>query len=135
LIVTDFTNTSSPIIRYRTKDIIKNVKRQGGIIKEFEIVSRNDDLIKLRGAFVSKVKLGEILSNFSLDFIVYFTIKNNSDFIEIVLPKILENKKSKIQKSLKEVLGNNKMIIYFKDKLIIPKTNSNKPKYFLDLRD
>lgn len=135
LVVTDFTNTSTPIIRYKTKDLVKNIKVKRGIIKEFEIVSRNDDLIKLRGAFVSKSKIIEVLSNFSLEFVVYLLIKNDSDFIQIYLPAPIKEKEKDLLKALQTVLGNNKREVLFKKDLIVPKTNSNKPKYIVDIRN
>ncbi|MFH0715055.1 MAG: AMP-binding protein, partial [Candidatus Diapherotrites archaeon] len=82
LLVTDYQNFSTPIIRYRTGDIIKPRKvSKDGSISEFEMLARSDDLVKLRGSFVSKNKIIESLLDYSSHFQVVVSTKNNKDVV------------------------------------------------------
>lgn len=133
LLITDKRNKSTPIIRYKTKDLIENVKYdKNGFIKEFRVIGRYGSLVSLQGRLFSKVEIKDTLSRFTKDFFVEIKTRNNRDFVDVHLPKNLERKKDEIRSSIEFITA--KINLSFKEEVTALKTPSNKKKYVIDLR-
>lgn len=133
LVVTDLNNTSMPIIRYDTNDLVTNLKfNKDNSLKSFTLNGRSDDLIKLRGTLTSKSKLISLLSKYGADFVIKLITKDGSDCLEITLPTSKSNNKADIIADLAFIKC--KIELIFIDTIDIPKTISNKLRYFIDLR-
>ncbi len=132
-VITDLNNYSTPIIRYDTKDIIKDIKlNKDGSLKEFLLVGRNDDLIKLQGTLTSKAKLIEILNKFTDKFIINIKTKEDKDWLEITIDNHFKERERDIQQSLAFISCKKEII--FNENVEVPKTISNKIKHIVDLR-
>jgi len=133
LVITDLNNLSTPILRYNSKDIIDRIKRDdSGHIIEFELKGRNDDLVKLMGILVSKMKICDTILKYTDEFFVEFKTKENRDFVEIHLPKTMKDEEEDLLKNLGFVRARKELI--YEDAVIVPKTSTNKVKYITDLR-
>ncbi len=131
-VVTDLHNFATPVIRYKTGDIIEKIqKNKNGTLAEFSIVGRGDDLIKIQGVLLSRSKIIEILSNFTDRFVVNILTKEGRDFVEIVLHKTCEKHKTVIEE---QVAFLKKRELIFQEEITIPTTTSFKNKYIVDLR-
>jgi phenylacetate-coenzyme A ligase PaaK-like adenylate-forming protein len=134
LLITDLNNFSTPIIRYNTFDILDRVKyNSDGSLMEFELKGRTDDLIKLQGLLVSKNQIKDILSKFSEDFIVNISIKDNRDFVEIILPSRIKDKESEILDKLDFIKA--KKTVVYQDIVEVQKTSSYKLRNINDKRN
>lgn len=133
LVVTDLNNLSTPIIRYNTKDILDNIKsNEDGSVREFTIIGRDDDLVKLQGMLTSKTKIEEVLSKYTNEFIVNFKIKENKDCVEFILPSKFEDKEKELIKELSFIFAKKEFI--FREDIEVPKTSSHKLRHIVDLR-
>ncbi|MEX0918747.1 MAG: AMP-binding protein [Candidatus Paceibacterota bacterium] len=132
LVVTDLYNLATPIIRYKTGDILDNVKyNRNGSLKEFEIINRSDDLIKVQGILTSKTKIIDSLLKFTDQFMVYIKTNNDRDLVEIFIDNKVKKKEAEINETL-NFLKNKKII--FQKNIDASKTSSYKNKYIADLR-
>lgn len=133
LVITDLNNKSTPIIRYNTKDILRDIKyNNDGSISEFTLIGRDDDLIKLQGMLISKTKIEDALSKYTSNFIINLKTKKNRDRVEIVLPINLKEKERNILKDLSFILAKKETL--FENKVEVPKTSSHKLRHIVDLR-
>ncbi|VVB77292.1 AMP-binding enzyme [uncultured archaeon] len=133
LAVTDLNNLSTPVIRYLTGDVIKNIKYgDDGSVIEFVPDRRNDDLIKINGILVSKSALVEALSKYSDDFTVRIETRNDSDFLEVTFPKKCESREAEIRSYLSSVRVNKDIV--FKTDVDVPVTGSGKLRHLVDRR-
>lgn len=133
LVITDLNNFSTPILRYNSKDIIDNIKKDhNDHIIEFELKGRNDDLVKLMGILVSKIKISNTILKHTDEFYVLLKTKENRDYVEIHLPNSIKNKEVELEKDLLFIMAKKHFI--YEDSIIIPKTLTNKTKYIQDLR-
>jgi phenylacetate-CoA ligase len=133
LAITDLNNKATPIIRYNTGDVLKNIKyADDGSLKEFSIIGRSDDLIKLQGILTSKTKIEDTLSRYTHEFIVNFKTKENRDYAEFILPSGFKDKEKEINEDLSFILAKKEFV--FQDKIDVPKTNSQKLRHIVDLR-
>ena len=133
LLVTDLNNTSTPIIRYNTQDILQDVRYNNNeSLKEFTIVGRSDDLVKLQGMLTSKTKIDDFLSKYTERFIVYLETKDNRDHVRIIIPSNLKEKEKEILDGLSFIFA--KKSLMYEDKIDVPKTSSYKLRHIVDLR-
>jgi phenylacetate-CoA ligase len=132
LVITDLNNTATPIIRYKTGDIIDNIKsNKDSTLSEVSIVGRSDDLVKIQGELISKTKIVETLSHFTDKFLVNIRTKKTRDFVEVTLDQACKKNEVKIDNEL-AFLKKRKLI--FKTYFSIPKTSSYKSTYIVDSR-
>jgi len=134
LVITDLNNTSTPIIRYKTGDIIKDIKyMKDGTVKEFAIVGRDDHLIKLQGILISKGMIIDRLSKYTNEFMVKVKTVQERDFVEVVMPKQFNRKAEQIYEDLSFVSAKKEII--FSDKLeVLYKTDPHKLRRIIDER-
>ncbi len=133
LAITDLNNKATPIVRYNTWDVLKDIiYNDDGSISEFIVIGRSDDLVKLQGMLTSKTKIEEILSKYTNDFIVNFKTKENRDYVEFVLPKEFKDKENEILKELAFIYVKKEVI--FLQQIDVPKTSSSKLRHIIDLR-
>ena len=131
-IVTDLLNSATPIVRYKTGDLISNViTNRNGSVKEMSVVGRSDDLVKIQGILVSKTKIINTVSHYTNKFIVYIKTQKNRDCVDIVLPQDCRKCESRLDTLLSEV--KRKTYIYKKD-VVVPQTISFKNRHIIDLR-
>ncbi len=135
LVVTDVLNTATPIIRYKTGDVVTVIRenKAGGTVQlnRVSIVGRSDDLIKIQGVLVSQKKIIDILLRFSDTFIVYVKTKNSRDFLEVVLPSKYRKYQAEIEAALAFI---KKKEICFEKDVVVPVTSSFKKRYIHDMR-
>jgi phenylacetate-CoA ligase len=132
LVITDLNNYATPIIRYKTGDVVDNIKyNKQGDLTEITIIGRSDDLIKIQSVLTSKSKIIEIITKYTNKFTVYLKTKNGRDWVYVYLDKKSKKDKLKIDS---ELFFLKKRQLIFKDNLSIPKTSSYKNKYIIDLR-
>ncbi len=134
LLVTDLSNLSQPIIRYKTGDVVEVIKENNeGMVSQFKILSRNDDLIKIRGVLISKTEMINKILNYSSDFYFIINQKNNIDTVQLHLDVKLIRKKINIMDELSNVPLTIELIFHKDFKKIT--TSTNKVKYLIDERN
>ncbi len=132
LVVTDLYNYATPIIRYKTGDVIDSIlQNKDGSISQFSIIGRSDDLIKIQGVLVSKTKIVEKMLMFTDTFVVHIITKDSRDFVEVHIDAECKKKENEIAEAL-AFLKKKKLV--FKEQLLVPTTSSLKKKHVVDLR-
>lgn len=142
LLVTDLKNKATPVIRYRTQDLVKNVTyNSDGSVSEFELIGRYGDLTKIQSFLVSKQNLTDTLRRFTKDFKIKIKTIAVGDYVEVNLPKNLKEQKERILSQLKSSSNLHKGNLHarvglnFKNEVKVPTASSNKKKYVIDERN
>jgi len=131
-VVTDLHNTATPIVRYKTGDMLERVRHNSdGTLSQMSIVGRGDDLVKIQGILIPKTKIIEIVSRFTDKFLVDIQTKKARDFVEVTLDRACKKNQKKIEDSLAFF---KKWKISFKKHFSIPTTSSFKNRYVIDSR-
>ncbi|VVB77291.1 2-succinylbenzoate--CoA ligase [uncultured archaeon] len=135
LILTDLNNFSTPIIRYRTNDIVKNVKYDpDGSVTAFEFGGRATDHIDIGGSIVSKSSMANDMLAYSNEFLFYIkTGEDMADAVDIVLPESCITRENDILSSLSYIHA--KISLVFAKKVNTFSIDSNKSTYVIDLRN
>ncbi|VVB77297.1 AMP-binding enzyme [uncultured archaeon] len=133
LVLTDLENLATPIIRYRSGDIVEDVKyNDDGSVREFTPVGRKDHMIKLRGALVSGQEIVEKLSKYTDDFVVSIKTANFTDVLEVLLPECCKPCRKEISSDLSYLFVGKRLV--FVKEVDVPKTKSGKSKHIIDMR-
>ncbi|VVB77294.1 Uncharacterised protein [uncultured archaeon] len=133
LVVTDLENLATPIIRYKTGDLVNVLERNGdGSVREFSYEGRTGDLVKLFGMFASKTDIENRLSKYTDDFVVYIKTSGAGDYLQIVLPEKCREKANEIVGELKHIRVEKETV--FKQKVDVPVTDSFKSRHIVDAR-
>ncbi|VVB77083.1 AMP-binding enzyme [uncultured archaeon] len=133
LVVTDLKNFSTPVIRYKTGDVVTRVKyNEDGSVREFHLESREDDRIKINSELFSKSSIEDAISKYSEDFVLRVQTKDYADFIELTLPEKCRPEKNALLQDLSHFRSEKALV--FAGRVDVPRTSSGKLKRIIDLR-
>ncbi len=131
-VVTDLYNLATPIIRYKTGDVIRNTKHnKDGSLSEISIIGRADDLVKIQGVLTSKTKIINTLLKFTDKFYIKIKTRKGRDLVEIAVDQAVKKLRDRIDEDLGFV---KRKELVFKKRVLVPKTSSYKARYIADLR-